>query len=182
MSQFIRREEDTANALVAFWEGDAPSEGDQASVDLGDRLLIFNDEGLIAALDAGRHMLSAADGAYVAFVSQKRFELACDGEIAEDEIETGFSLRAVVQVRDAAKMVDLIVMVDDAEQTVEEWLAAEIAIDAAAVAGEAGVDLDDVGDKLDSVRDAAIAAANEALSEHGIEVLSIDELAFDEGD
>lgn len=179
MDQFIRREEDAADALVAFWEGDAPSEGDQASVDMGDRLLIFNDEGLLAALDAGRHTLAPVDGdVYVAFVSQKRYALEHEGEISEDDFETGYSLRATVQVRDAAKMVALIAMVDEAEQSVEEWLADEIAIDVAAAAGEAGVELEDVGEKLTSIREAAIAATNEVLTEHGIELLSIDELEF----
>ena len=177
MDQLIRRE--AADDLVAFWEGDAPSEGDQVSVDIGDRLLIFDDQGLVAALDAGRHMLSAQaqpalarvlagdDGVYVAFVRQQRYELANEGELAEEDLETGYFLRAVVQVRDAAKMVKLIAAVDAAEQTVEEWLADEIALDAAAAASDAGVDLS-----------AAIARANEALAEHGIEVLSIEELTF----
>lgn len=180
----IRRGEDDADALVAFWEGDAPDAGDQASVDMGDRLIIFSDEGLLAAFDAGRHMLSAVEGdVYVAFVSQKRYELENEGELTEEELETGYSLRATVQVRDATKMVELIAMVDEAELSVEEWLADEIAIDAAAAASEAGIELEDVGDQLASVRDAAIAAANEVLSEHGIELLSIDELVYgDVGD
>ena len=179
MDQFIRRGEDDADALVAFWEGDAPGDGDQASVDMGDRLLIFNDEGLLAAFDAGRHMLTPQEGdVYVAFVSQKLYALEIEGEVAEEGLETGYSLRASVQVRDATKMVELIAMVDEAELSVEEWLADEIAIDAAAAASEAGVELEDVGDKLASVRDAAIAAANEVLSEHGIELLSIDELVY----
>jgi len=181
MDQLIRRE--AAEDLVAFWEGDAPSEGDQVSVDIGDRLLIFDDEGLLAALDAGRHMLSARaqpalarvlagdDGVHVAFVRQQRYELVNDGELDEEDLETGYSLRAVVQVRDAAKVAKLIAAVDAAEQTVEEWLADEIALDAAAAAGDAGVDLD-----------AAIARANEALAEHGVEVLSIDELTFGDVD
>ena len=190
MDQFIRRGDDDADALVAFWEGDAPSEGDQASVDMGDRLVVFNENGVLAALDAGRHMLSAqaqpalapvlsgADGCYVAFVSQKRYTLETDGELEEEELETGYSLRAVVQVRDATKMAALIAKIDEAEQSVEEWLADEIAIDAASAATDAGVALEDVAGSLDSVRDAAVAAANEVLAEHGIEVLSIDQLAF----
>jgi len=186
MDQFIRREEDDADALVAFWEGDAPSEGDQASVDAGDRLVIFDESGLRAAFDPGRHVLpaipSSDDGVYVAFVSQKRYTLENDGELADDDLETGYSLRATVQVRDATKMIELIAMVDEADLSVEEWLADEIAIDAAAAAGEADIELEDVGDQLASIRDAAIATANDVLSEHGIELLSIDELAYGEVD
>jgi hypothetical protein len=182
MDQFIRRDPEDADALVAFWEGDAPGEGDQASVDMGDRLLVFDESGVLASFDAGRHVLAAIpsgeDGVYVAFVSQKRYVLDIEGELAEEDLETGYVLRAAVQVRDAAKMVGLIAQVDEAELSVEEWLADEIAIDAAAAASDAGVSLEDVGDQLATVRDAAIAAANEVLSEHGVELMSIDELAF----
>lgn len=178
MGQMIQRDADFADDLVAFWDGDAPSEGDQASVEPGDRLLIIDDEGLVAAFDAGRHALKSYGEVDVVFVSQKRHSLENDGELVEEELETGYVLRATVQVRDAAKMVELIAMVIEQEQTVEDWLADEIAIDAATAADDVGVDLADLEAERASVMPKAIARANEVLADHGIELLSIEELEY----
>ena len=178
----IRRGEDDAGDLFAWWDG-SELVADTQFVCNGDEVVLVLDAGteeLVTQVGPGRHALPASlkryvggDEVLVIFLSTGMVELSAEGALEDVDDEPWAEASTKLIVRDAKKALDLLPELGD-DESPEDWVAAELLLALARAATENGGDLEALQEASSTIASQAQADLNGVLAEYGLQVFTID--------
>lgn len=186
---FIERDDGDRGELFAWWGGSQLDAETQFTCAVNEIILVLDaeSEDLVATLGPGRHPLPPAlsrhakgDEVLVIFVTTTPLRIEAGGALDELTDQPWVELNARVTVRDAAKAIELLPLLDD-DESPEDWLAEELILAVGRAAEEKGGDLEALQAATGTLAAAAGRYANEVLAELGLEVTA-PEIEFSESE
>ena len=186
---FIQREDGDRGDVFAWWDGSELDAETQFSCDVNEVILVLDaeSEDLVATLGPGRHALPPAlkrlagqGEVLVIFVTTGPMGIEAGGALDDLADEPWVEIKARVTVRDAAKAIELLPLLDD-DESPEDWLAEELILAVSHAAEAVGGDFQALQAARGSIAAAATGFANSVMTDLGFEV-STPELEFSQSD